>query len=233
MTAPERTEAVVLVSGGLDSCVAMAWAAAQGWELRALHVSYGQRTAHREARAYGDIADHYRVSAGRRLAADMQYLARIGGSSLTDARIEVEEADLERGGIPSSYVPFRNTHLLSIAASWAEVTGAQFIVIGAVHEDSSGYPDCRPEYFEAFNALLRVGTAAGAIRVVTPVIGFDKASIVRLGVKLGAPLHATWSCYQDEGEACGTCDSCALRLRGFQQAGVPDPIPYRTRPSYI
>jgi len=232
MNGSEPDQAVVLVSGGLDSCVALAWAAAQGWSLRVLHVGYGQRTARREAQAFREIADYYCVPPDRRLEVEITYLAEMGGSSLTDPRIEVEAADLERAEMPLSYVPFRNTHLLAIATSWAEVTGSELIVIGAVSEDSSGYPDCRPEYYEAFNALLRVGTAARNIRVVTPVIGLDKAAIVRLGAELGAPLHATWSCYRDEDQACGTCDSCALRLRGFQRAAVPDPVPYRVRPIY-
>jgi 7-cyano-7-deazaguanine synthase len=217
--------AVVLASGGMDSCVTTA-IAAKHCELAMLHISYGQRTANRELKAFNDIADFYH--ADDRMATSIAHLARIGGSSLTDTRIEVSPANLESQEIPTSYVPFRNAHLLSIATSWAEVIGARRIYMGAVAEDSSGYPDCRPEYFEAFNRVIEMGTRPETkIEIVTPVIALRKSEIVKLGIALEAPLHLSWSCYQSEGLACGACDSCALRLRGFREAGITDPIPYQ------
>jgi len=217
-----RELAIALVSGGMDSCVAAA-VAAKEHEMALLHVSYGQRTQRRELRAFEEIAEHYGVE--RRLVADIGYLRKIGGSSLTDAEIAVERADLERAGIPSSYVPFRNTHFLAIAVSWAEVIGAWRIFIGAVEPDSSGYPDCREIYYRAFNELIRLGTKPEThIEVVAPLIQMKKAEIVRLGVDLGAPFHLTWSCYKNNDTPCGDCDSCALRERGFKEAGVADPI---------
>lgn len=217
--------AVCLVSGGMDSCVTAAIAREENQELAFLHVSYGQRTEKRERRASEDLADHFRVS--KRLAVSIAYLTQIGGSSLTDAAIPVSVANLGAQGIPMSYVPFRNSHLLSIATSWAEVIHARRIYIGAVAEDSSGYPDCRPEFYQAFQRAIDVGTKAEThIEIVTPVIHMRKAEIVRRGLELGAPLELTWSCYSSEGKACGRCDSCALRLRAFDQAGVPDPIQY-------
>jgi 7-cyano-7-deazaguanine synthase len=217
--------AVVLASGGMDSCVTTA-IAAQQYELAMLHISYGQRTERRELQAFNQIADHYQ--ARHRMTASIAYLAQIGGSSLTDPSIEVSRANLESKEIPTSYVPFRNAHLLSTATSWAEVIGATRIFIGAVAEDSSGYPDCRPEYYEAFNRVIEVGTRPETrIEIVTPIIHLRKSEIIGLGIQLGAPLHLSWSCYQSEDLACGVCDSCALRLRGFREAGVPDPIGYR------
>jgi 7-cyano-7-deazaguanine synthase len=218
--------AIVLLSGGMDSCVTAAIASGEVDELAFLHISYGQRTEERERRAFNKIADHYGVK--RRLDISIEYLARIGGSSLTDEAIEVTEANLASKEIPTSYVPFRNANMLAIATSWAEVIGASAIHIGAVEEDSSGYPDCRPEFFEAFQRTIDVGTKPDTrIEIRTPIIHLSKAEIVAKGVELGAPLHLTWSCYRSEDLACGTCDSCALRLRGFEQAGVPDPIPYK------
>jgi 7-cyano-7-deazaguanine synthase len=215
---------IVLASGGMDSCVTTAIAARES-NLAMLHVSYGQLTEAREAMAFTAIANHYGVE--RRLMTSIAYLTQIGGSSLTDRSIEVSQADLESREIPTSYVPFRNTHLLSIATSWAEVIGAQRIYIGAVAEDGSGYPDCRPEYYEAFARLIEVGTRPETnIEVVTPIISLRKSEIVRLGVELEAPLHLTWSCYRSSHLACGTCDSCALRLRGFRNAGLIDPLVY-------
>jgi len=222
----DRPTAIVALSGGLDSCVAAALTARDA-RLALLHVTYGQRTAARERRAFDELADFYAVPNGRRLVADIGYLAQIGGSSLTDPRAEIPGAHGLGRGIPSTYVPFRNTHILSVAASWAEATGAERIVLGAVEADSSGYPDCRAAYFEAFQRLLDVGTRPETrIRVETPVIGMSKADIVRTGVELGAPLGLTWSCYRSGELACGACESCALRLRAFEQAGLPDPIPY-------
>ena len=217
-----RELAIALLSGGMDSCVAAAIAATEH-ELALLHVSYGQRTEARELRAFEEIADHYGVA--RRLVADISYLGKIGGSSLTDPEIPVEATDLGREGIPSSYVPFRNTHFLAIAVSWAETLGASRIFIGAVEPDSSGYPDCREAYYEAFNELIRVGAKPETkLEVVAPLIRMRKAEIVKLGVKLDAPLHLTWSCYKNEDAPCGECDSCALRERGFKEADVADPI---------
>ena len=226
------TKAVALVSGGMDSCVTLAMAQAEGYALHLLHLNYGQRTERRELKAFSDLADFYEVPPAGRLVVSIEHLAKIGGSSLTDPSIPVSTADLENTDIPTSYVPFRNAHILSVAVSWAEVIGAKRIFIGAVYEDSSGYPDCRPEYYAAFNEVVRLGTAAGDIQIETPIIRMTKEEIVRSGIALSAPLHLTWSCYQREDVACGVCDSCALRLRGFERAGVPDPIPYATRPSY-
>jgi 7-cyano-7-deazaguanine synthase len=217
--------AVCLVSGGMDSCVTAAVARGENEELAFLHVSYGQLTEARERRAFEELADFYKVS--RRLVVSLEHLARIGGSSLTDASIPVSEADLASREIPTSYVPFRNAHMLSAATSWAEVEGASRIYIGAVAEDSSGYPDCRPEFYEAFQRAVDAGTRPETrVEIRTPVIRMSKSQIIRRGLELGAPLHLTWSCYRAEALACGTCDSCALRLRAFREAGVADPIPY-------
>jgi len=223
---PPLSLAVCLVSGGLDSCVTAAIAARENSELAFLHVSYGQRTESRERRAFDELADHYGVT--KRLAVSIEHLKKIGGSSLTDQSIPVTEADLAAREIPTSYVPFRNAHLLSIAASWAEAIGAKRIYIGAVADDSSGYPDCRPEFYEAFQAAIDAGTRPETrVEIVTPVIHLRKSEIVQRGLELAAPLELTWSCYQAEDYACGRCDSCALRLRAFHEAGIRDPIPYR------
>jgi 7-cyano-7-deazaguanine synthase len=217
--------AVCLVSGGMDSCVTAAIANEEVYELAFLHVSYGQRTQERERRAFEDIANHYGVE--KRLVVSLEHFAKIGGSSLTDKAIDVSSANLATQNIPTSYVPFRNAHLLSIATSWAEVIHAGAIYIGAVAEDSSGYPDCRPEFYEAFQRAIMLGTRPEThIQIRTPVIAMKKADIVRHGQKLNAPLELTWSCYRDSTQACGDCDSCALRLRAFRDAGFRDPIPY-------
>lgn len=219
--------ALVLLSGGMDSCVTAAIAARESIQLAFLHVSYGQRTEARERKAFNDIADHFGIV--KRLDVSIEHLARIGGSSLTDENLPVTEADLDNPEIPTSYVPFRNANMLSIAVSWAEVIGAAAIYIGAVAEDSSGYPDCRPEFYEAFQRVIDTGTRPETrIEIRTPIIQLSKAEIVKKGIELAAPLHLTWSCYRSEGLACGTCDSCALRLRGFEQAGTRDPIAYVT-----
>jgi 7-cyano-7-deazaguanine synthase len=218
--------AIVLVSGGMDSCVTAAIANTENDELAFLHVSYGQRTEKRERQAFDALADHYGVDL--RLVISLEHLAQIGGSSLTDLSIAVTAADLNSHTIPSSYVPFRNSHLLAAAVSWGEVINANAIYIGAVAEDSSGYPDCRPEFYAAFQNVIDLGTKPGAdIRIRTPVIHLKKSEIIRAGLELGAPLDLTWSCYQASERACGNCDSCALRLRAFREAGVPDPIPYQ------
>ena len=218
--------AICLVSGGMDSCVTAAIAKQENNEIAFLHVSYGQRTERRERRAFNDIADFYNVE--KRLDVSIEYLTQIGGSSLTDKSIDVSEADLESAEIPTSYVPFRNANILAIAVSWAEVLGAEKIYIGAVSEDSSGYPDCRPEFFAAFEKTIETGTKPETkISIKTPIIHLSKSEIVRKGLELNAPLHLSWSCYRSEDKACGTCDSCALRLRGFALAGVKDPIEYK------
>jgi len=217
--------AICLVSGGMDSCVTAAIANEENDELAFLHVSYGQRTEQRERAAFEALADHYNVKS--RLVISLEHLAKIGGSSLTDDRIPVTAANLSAPGIPSSYVPFRNAHLLSTAVSWGEVINATAIYIGAVAEDSSGYPDCRPEFYDAFQNVLDIGTKPETrITIETPVIAMRKSEIVQRGIELGAPLHLTWSCYKESESACGNCDSCALRLRAFREAGVADPIPY-------
>jgi 7-cyano-7-deazaguanine synthase len=217
--------AVCLVSGGMDSCVTAAIANQENRQLAFLHISYGQRTEARERASFERIADHYNVAL--RLSVSLEHLARIGGSSLTDKTIPVTQANLTAQGIPSSYVPFRNAHLLSAAVSWCEVIGASSIYIGAVSEDSSGYPDCRPEFYEAFERVIEVGTKPQTrIEIRTPIIGLRKSEIVQRGLELGAPLDLTWSCYSESELACGKCDSCALRLRAFREAGVRDPIPY-------
>jgi 7-cyano-7-deazaguanine synthase len=231
--APEEREtagfalkiAVCLVSGGMDSVLTAAIANEETDRLAFLHISYGQRTEQREHRAFDEIADHYGVD--QRLAISVGHLSRIGGSSLTDRNIPVTAPDLAAEGIPTSYVPFRNAHLLSIATSWAEVVGAQYIYIGAVAEDSSGYPDCRPEFYSAFQRVIDIGTKPETrIEIRTPVIAMRKSEIVLRARELGAPLELTWSCYQESERACGQCDSCALRLRAFREAGVTDPIAY-------
>lgn len=222
-------KAVCLVSGGLDSCVAAATAHAEGLDLAFLHIGYGQLTRDRELQAFHDIADFYSIE--KRIAFEIPHLSQIGGSALTDRSIELPlNRDPDRAGIPASYVPFRNANLLSIATSWAEVLGAEWIYIGAVEEDSSGYPDCRRSFFDAFNLVIQEGTRPQTLlEVVAPLIHLSKADIVIRGLELRAPLHLTWSCYQAQDLACGVCDSCILRLRGFQLAGAADPIPYANR----
>jgi 7-cyano-7-deazaguanine synthase len=222
---------VVLASGGMDSCVTTAIANLD-YRLAMLHVAYGQRTESRELRAFNAVADFYQ--AAHRMVCHLDHLKQIGGSSLTDDKIAVETANLERQDIPSSYVPFRNAHFLCIAVSWGEVLGARKIFIGAVAEDSSGYPDCRPEYYEAFNRIIKAGTKPETqLDIVTPIIHMRKSEIVRRGRELAAPFELTWSCYQGTDLACGVCDSCALRLRAFDEAGLDDPIPYAQRPRYL
>lgn len=275
--------AVVLLSGGMDSCVAAA-IARENHDLALLHVSYGQRTEKRESQAFQEIGDFYGIQ--KRLVAHMSHLAQIGESALTDKRIPVPEQSLEGfksfdelgadsldtvelvmafeesfgieipsqdaekfgcpndviayirrcresdsgNAIPSTYVPFRNAHFLAVAVSWAAVIGATAVFIGAVAEDSSGYPDCRPEYYRIFQQLVREGTRPEThIEIVTPVISMRKWEIVKRGMELGAPLDRTWSCYQLEDVACGACDGCRLRLKAFAEAGFRDPIPYRVR----
>jgi 7-cyano-7-deazaguanine synthase len=227
MMSYSRISSVVLLSGGMDSCVCAALAT-RDYETAALHVSYGQRTEESERRAFSAICDRLGIS--ERLVVRNEALGAIGGSALTDTQIEVPESHVLGAEIPVTYVPFRNAHFLSVGVSWAEAIGAHFIYIGAVAEDSSGYPDCRPEYYRAFQEVIRVGTKPETqIEIITPVIAMKKSEIIRKGIELGAPLHLTWSCYQSEQEACGVCDSCLLRLKAFAEAGIPDPIPYKQR----
>jgi 7-cyano-7-deazaguanine synthase len=220
-----RPLAVVLLSGGLDSCVCAAMAARSN-RIALLHASYGQRTAARERRAFDEIAGHLGVPQSRRRVLELDFLARLGGSALTDRDIPVPEG-APAGGVPVTYVPFRNAHLLAAAASWAEPLHASSIWIGAVEEDGSGYPDCRESFLRAFETAVRLGTRAGAeLRVEAPLVHLSKREIVLAGQELDAPLHLTWSCYQAEGTACGVCESCWLRRRAFGEAGVADPIVY-------
>lgn len=230
MNSRGKNIAVVAVSGGLDSCVTTS-IAYQNYELALAHFNYGQRTEKRELKAFNDIADYYKAK--NRLVIDFSQFKEIGGSSLTDEKIKVSKADLSNKNIPTSYVPFRNANILSACVSWAEVLNAKAVFIGAVYEDATGYPDCRPEFFKAFERMIGLGTKPETkIKIETPVIHLSKSEIIKKGIELKAPLHLTWSCYQNEDEACGVCDSCAFRLRGFQQAGIEDPIPYRARPDY-
>jgi 7-cyano-7-deazaguanine synthase len=230
-SSPKKSKAVVLLSGGMDSCVSAAIARLTH-DVALLHASYGQRTARRERRAFDAIADFYSVT--ERLVVEMNYFPEIGASALTDTRIAVPEQNSTARGIvqpteiPVTYVPFRNAHFLSVGVSWAEAIGANAVYIGAVAEDSSGYPDCRPEYYRVFQELVKVGTRPETrIEIATPVIAMRKSEIIQRGIELDAPLHLTWSCYQGEDLACGMCDSCVLRLRAFEQAGRADPIAYR------
>lgn len=218
-----KSRAVVLLSGGMDSC-ACAALAARDYLPAALHISYGQRTEARERECFQEICE--RLNIQDRLLVRNEALRAIGGSALTDENISVPESHSIGEDVPVTYVPFRNAHFLSVAVSWAEVLGAGKIFIGAVEQDSSGYPDCRPAYYEAFNRVIKAGTKEGNIEIVTPLIHLRKAEIVRLGLELGAPFNLTWSCYSRQDQACGVCDSCVLRLRAFAAAGVSDPIPY-------
>ena len=235
MSSHSKASAIVLLSGGMDSCVSAAEAITRHGKDRValLHAGYGQRTQSRERRAFIEIADFYSIPANRRLVVQLDHFRAMGGSALTDQSIAVPEnqlhtpTDPDGSEIPVTYVPFRNAHFLSIAVSWAEAIGANSIYIGAVAEDSSGYPDCRPEYYRAFQNVIREGTRPETrIEIATPVIELKKSQIICRGVELGAPLHLTWSCYQSDDLACGVCDSCLLRLKAFEEAGLPDPIPY-------
>lgn len=225
-----KNTAIVLVSGGMDSLVTAAIAAKEH-KPAFLHINYGQRTEKRELQAFNDIAKHFDIE--QKLVVDITYLAQIGGSSLTDLSIEIDKANLDFQGIPASYVPFRNANMLSIAVSWAEAIGAEKIYIGAVEEDSSGYPDCRKVFYDAFNKTIELGTKPNNnIRIETPIINMKKHQIIKMGAELKAPFELSWSCYKNEDKACGECDSCALRLRGFREAGFDDPIPYIIKPGY-
>jgi 7-cyano-7-deazaguanine synthase len=226
MPGKTKSRAVVLLSGGMDSCVCAALAV-RDHEVAAVHISYGQRTEERERQSF--LAICRRLNIPDKLMVRNEALRAIGGSALTDDGIPVPEAEAIGRGVPVTYVPFRNAHFLAVAVSWAEVLGADTIYIGAVEPDSSGYPDCRPAYYEAFNAVVKAGTKEGKIEIVTPLIAMRKAEIIRLGLELNAPFDLTWSCYSREDQACGVCDSCVLRLRAFETAGVKDPIVYAAR----
>jgi 7-cyano-7-deazaguanine synthase len=221
-----KQRAVVLLSGGMDSAVCAALAT-RDYDAAAVHVSYGQRTEERERKSFLGICD--RLNIQKRLVVRNESLRAIGGSALTDESIAVPKAENIGAGVPVTYVPFRNAHFLAVAVSWAEVLRAEKVYIGAVEPDSSGYPDCRPAYYKAFNDVVKAGTKDGNIEVVTPLIAMRKAEIIRLGLELGAPFDLTWSCYSGEDEACGVCESCALRLRAFAAAGIRDPIPYAAK----
>ena len=231
MSENKKNIAVIAVSGGLDSCVTAA-IAKQYYEIAFAHFNYGQKTEKCELKAFNEIADFYNVD--KKLIIDYSHLSKIGGSSLTDENIDISHADLTSKEIPTSYVPFRNANILSACVSWAEVLKTKAIFVGAVFEDSSGYPDCRPSFFKAFEKMTDLGTKPEtSIKIVTPIIHLSKAEIIKKGLKLKAPIHLTWSCYQSEDIACGICDSCAFRLKGFQQAGIEDPITYKVKPDYL
>jgi 7-cyano-7-deazaguanine synthase len=227
----DKPVGIVCLSGGMDSCVTAAIAIREAYPAF-LHISYGQRTENREKRAFDQMADFYRIPSERRLHLRLDQLRIIGGSALTDPDIPVPKFDrIEEeepsGSLPVTYVPFRNTHILSLAVSWAEVIKAERIYIGAVSEDSAGYPDCRPEYYEAFNKLIAAGSSLGGkLKVFTPLIRMTKVEIVKKGMELSAPFEFSWSCYEREDMACGKCDSCLRRLRAFEEAGFTDPITY-------
>lgn len=224
-SSPAGNLAVVLMSGGMDSCVSAALAA-RDHDLALLHATYGQRTAVRERRAFEDLAHFFQVPPARRRILDLGFLGTLGGSALTDPHLPIPETE-PQAGVPVTYVPFRNAHLLAAAVSWAEILGAGSIWIGAVEEDSSGYPDCREEFLQAFQKAARLGTARGKhLLLHAPLLHLTKGQIVRCGLELKAPFQLTWSCYQNEDRACGRCESCRLRLKGFRDAGVPDPVAY-------
>jgi 7-cyano-7-deazaguanine synthase len=219
-------KSIVLLSGGMDSLVCAGIALQQHQQVSLLHLNYGQKTSERERRAFNAIADHYGILPAERKIIDMNFLKQIGGSSLTDESITVKNYQGDSKSIPDSYVPFRNSIILSLAVSWAEAIGASKLYIGANYEDSPGYPDCRPTYYQAFNRLIQEGTKEGNIVIETPVISMKKKDIVLKGQELGVPFALSWSCYQNTLKACGVCDSCALRLRGFKEAGIQDPLEY-------
>ena len=219
----QKGNAIILVSGGMDSCVTAAQAMKDSYKPFFLHINYGQRTKRREKQAFNDIANFYNVK--EKLIIDISHLSLIGGSSLTDKSIKVPKANINSKKIPNSYVPFRNANILSIAVSWAEIINANSIYIGAVEEDSSGYPDCRKSFFKSFQKVIEHGTKPETkITIQTPLINLSKANIIKKGISLNAPLHFTWSCYQSENIPCRKCDSCVLREKGFNKAKKNDPI---------
>lgn len=228
---PTDKRAVVLLSGGMDSATAAYEAADRGYEIYALHTSYGQRTEDRELECARQIAEE--VDARDFLRIETGHLAAIGASSLTDDEMAVEDADMESEEIPDTYVPFRNANLLAMAVSYAEANDCTAVFIGAHTEDFSGYPDCRPAFFEAFEHVVDVGTRPETdVSIEAPFVDASKTDIARRGVDLEVPFEHTWSCYREEAPACGTCDSCAFRLQAFENVGVPDPLEYAERPRY-
>lgn len=230
-TNEKRNGAVVLVSGGMDSATAAFEAKHRGHDLYFLHTSYGQQTESKELDCAHQLAE--RMDVADFLHIETDHLARIGASSLTDDSIDVNEVDLNSDEIPSSYVPFRNANLLSMAVSYAEANDCEAVYIGAHSEDYSGYPDCRPEFFDAFQQIIDVGTKPEtSIELVAPFVDWSKTDIAERGLELDVPYELTWSCYRDESPACGTCDACAYRLKAFQEAGAKDPIEYKERPVY-
>jgi len=223
----EKQKSVVLLSGGMDSCVCLGIAIENSSEVAALHLNYGHRTEEKELNSFNEICNHYNIK--KRLVVNVNHLSEIGGSSLTDENMQVELADLDSTEIPTSYVPFRNANILSIATSWTEVLNFDSIYIGAVSEDSAGYPDCRKEFYEAFEKAIDLGTKPSTkIKIYTPIIDMSKKEIVEKGLEINSPLNLTWSCYSSNSEACGVCDSCVRRLRGFEEAGSKDLIVYST-----
>ncbi|MCE5304686.1 MAG: 7-cyano-7-deazaguanine synthase QueC [Chloroherpetonaceae bacterium] len=223
-------KAIVLLSGGMDSAVVAAVALNDGYDVSALHLNYGQRTQSRELQAFYDLCEYYSIQ--EKLIVDIEYLNQIGGTSLIDKSIPIPKNAVENTRIPNTYVPFRNGNILAIAVSWAEVIGADAIYIGANTIDSSGYPDTSKEFLEAFELAANLGTKFGIagsskLKIKAPLIDLSKKDIVLKGKELNVPFELTWSCYEDNEIACGECDSCLLRLRGFQEAGAIDPIPYR------
>ncbi len=221
------TKSIVLLSGGMDSLVCAGLACRDEKDVSFVHMNYGQKTSVRERKSFDAIADHYKIPAEKRKVIDMTFLKQIGGSSLTDDAITVKDYKGDSDIIPDSYVPFRNSIILSLAVSWAERISAQKLYIGANYEDSPGYPDCRPSYYDAFNKVIKEGTKSADITILTPVISMKKKEIVMKGQELQVPWHLSWSCYQSSDRSCGVCDSCALRLRGFKEAGIVDPIEYK------
>ncbi|WP_373189171.1 7-cyano-7-deazaguanine synthase QueC [Halolamina sp.] len=228
----DRPTAVILASGGMDSATAAAVARDRGYDLAFLHTSYGQKTEGKEYDCAREQAEAFEVR--EFFHAETSHLSNIGGSSLTDPKQAVGDADTESDEVPDSYVPFRNANLLSMATSYAEATGSEAIFVGAHSEDFSGYPDCRPVFFEAFQQVVDGGTEDSTdIDIEAPFVEWSKTDIAEKGLELGVPYESTWSCYREEGPACGTCDACAYRLQAFQRLGEHDPIEYAERPDYV
>ena len=211
--------AVVLMSGGLDSCVCAGMAHSMGYELHILFVKYGQKTEKKEEQCVKKLANYFKADLK---ILNLDFLKDIGGSSLT-SDVEVTRDDT---GIPSTYVPFRNSIFLSLATAWAEILNANAVFYGANSIDFSGYPDCRPDYFKAFQNLIEKGTKRGDIKLIVPLAEMSKSEIVKKGIELRLPLEHTWSCYFNTEKACGKCESCRLRLKGFEEAQYKDPIEY-------
>jgi 7-cyano-7-deazaguanine synthase len=218
-------KAVCLLSGGMDSSTIAYLARNEGYDILALHLNYGQRTEEKERACARKIAGM--LDAKDFVEVDVGYFSRFGSSSLTDPKIAVEGFDPARAHVPNTYVPFRNANLLSIATSYAESRNADAIFIGVQSLDYSGYPDCRPQFIDAFQRVIDLGTKDTThISLNTPFITMTKADILRVGLALGVPYKDTWSCYRNNTKACGTCGSCHFRKEAFAQVGIPDPIEY-------